>query len=41
MEEINYPQLEIHKEIHNNIVNTINDFIKELPTLSADSFEKN
>jgi hemerythrin len=40
MEEINYPQLEIHKDIHNNIVNTINDFIKELPTLSADSFEK-
>ena len=40
MQEINYPQFEIHKDIHNNIVNTINDFIKELPTLSADSFEK-
>lgn len=40
MEEINYPNIEIHKELHNNIVNTINDFVKELPNLSEDSFEK-
>ena len=40
MEKINYPQIEIHKELHNNIVNTINDFVKQLPTLSKDSFEK-
>ena len=40
MQEINYPQFEIHKEIHENIVNTINEFVKELATLSEDSFEK-
>lgn len=28
------------KELHNNIANTINDFVKELPSLSEDSFEK-
>jgi hemerythrin len=40
MQEINYPSLEIHKELHENIVNTINDFVKQLPNLSEDSFEK-
>lgn len=40
MEEISYPNIEIHKELHNNIANTINDFVKELPSLSEDSFEK-
>ena len=40
MQEINYPQFEIHKEIHENIVNTINEFVKQLATLSEDSFEK-
>ena len=40
MQEINYPQFEIHKELHENIVNTINEFVKELATLSEDSFEK-
>ena len=40
MEEINYPDIEIHKELHNNIASTINDFVKELPNLSEDSFEK-
>jgi len=40
MEKINYPQLEIHKELHNKIVNTINTFVKQLPTLNAESFEK-
>jgi hemerythrin len=40
MQEINYPQFEIHKEFHENIVKTINDFVKQLATLSEDSFEK-
>ena len=40
MQEINYPQIEIHKELHENIVNTINDFVKELATVSEESFEK-
>ena len=40
MQEINYPQFEIHKELHENIVNTINEFVKQLATLSEDSFEK-
>lgn len=40
MQEINYPQFEIHKEIHENIVNTINEFVEQLATLSEDSFEK-
>ena len=29
-----------NEEIHENIVNTINEFVKELATLSEDSFEK-
>lgn len=40
MQEINYPQFEMHKEIHENIVNTVNEFVKQLATLNEDIFEK-
>lgn len=40
MKEIVYPKLEEHKSIHMDIINKLNEFIKELPQLDIDIAEK-
>lgn len=40
MTQINYPKIEEHKKLHNEIIKTINNFVKSLPTLNEDVFEK-
>jgi hemerythrin len=40
MMQINYPQIEEHKKLHHEIINTINNFVKSLPGLNEDAFEK-
>jgi hemerythrin len=40
MSEINYPDIQEHKKLHNEIINTINNFVRQLPTLDEDKFEK-
>ena len=40
MEEINYPKIEEHKKLHREIISKINDFVKQLPTMNINSFEK-
>lgn len=40
MEEINYPKLNEHKLIHNEIIKTLNTFVKELPKSEKSFFEK-
>lgn len=40
MEEINYPRLEEHKLIHKEIIKTLNTFVKDLPKIEVDFFEK-
>lgn len=40
MVQINYPNIEEHKKLHRDIISTINNFVKSLPTLNEDVFEK-
>jgi len=40
MELINYSGYLEHKLIHENIINQLNDFIKQIPTLSIEKFER-
>lgn len=40
MQEINYPSLEEHKELHHIIIEKINTFVKKLPTMDENIFEK-
>lgn len=40
MKDIVYPNFEEHKEIHDNIIEEMNDFIKLLPKLKIVDFEK-
>lgn len=40
MVQINYPNIEEHKKLHRDIISTINNFVKSLPTLNEDAFEK-
>lgn len=40
MQEIDYPLLKEHKILHAEIIAKINDFVKKLPTLNEDLFEK-
>jgi len=40
MKELNYPKIEEHKLLHQNIINTLNQFVKELPSLDIVTFEK-
>lgn len=40
MEEINYPLLEEHKKLHENIIIQMNEFIKKLAKLNIEEFEK-
>jgi len=40
MKELNYPKIEEHKLLHQNIINTLNQFVKELPSLDIITFEK-
>jgi len=40
MKEIGFPEYEYHKKLHENIINEINKFVKEVPSLSITSFEK-
>lgn len=40
MAKINYPKLEEHKKLHREIILKINDFVRQLPTMNIDSFEK-
>lgn len=40
MKEIEYPHLKEHQMLHEDIINTINNFVKTLPTLNEDIFEK-
>ena len=40
MKEINYPKIKEHKKIHKEIIVSINDFVKKLPSMQADCFEK-
>ncbi len=40
MQEINYPAIEEHKVLHHNIIEKINSFVKQLPTMDDSLFEK-
>ena len=40
MEEVNYPRIEEHKLIHKEIIKTLNTFVKDLPKIEVDFFEK-
>lgn len=40
MKDIAYPNYEEHKEIHENVINEMNEFIKLLPKLKIVDFEK-
>ncbi len=40
MKEVNYPELENHKKIHKGIIGKLNSFVKELPNLKPEVFEK-
>lgn len=40
MEEIAYPNIKEHKKLHEKIINQMNDFIKQLPKLNLEDFEK-
>ena len=40
MQEVNYPDFKEHKMLHEDIIKTINTFVKTLPTLNEDVFEK-
>lgn len=40
MESISYPHLESHKKLHETITHSMNDFLKKLPSLNIELFEK-
>ena len=40
MQEINYPLIQEHKVLHHNIIEKINTFVKQLPTMDESLFEK-
>ena len=40
MESINYEYLESHKLLHQTIINTLNEFVKQLPSMDTETFEK-
>jgi hemerythrin len=40
MQSINYEGYEEHKDIHENIIEQLNTFIKQIPTLSTEKFER-
>lgn len=40
MKSIDFFDIERHKIIHENIIEQMNEFIKQLPTLSIDQFER-
>lgn len=40
MENIGYPLYEEHKMLHQNIINQMNDFIKKLPQMKIEEFER-
>ena len=40
MQEVGYPHYKEHKMLHEDIIKTINAFVKTLPTLNEDIFEK-
>jgi hemerythrin len=40
MHEINYPLIEEHKVLHHNIIEKVNSFVKQLPTIDESIFEK-
>lgn len=40
MQEVGYPYFTEHKMLHEDIIKTINSFVKSLPTLNEDLFEK-
>ena len=40
MEKINYPKLDEHKIYHKEIIENLNSFIKKLPTMNIEIFEK-
>uniref|UniRef100_UPI004047EE5C bacteriohemerythrin n=1 Tax=Aliarcobacter sp. TaxID=2321116 RepID=UPI004047EE5C len=40
MKELNYPKIEEHKKLHHDIINTINNFVRQLPSLNENVFEK-
>ena len=40
MQEVSYPYFTEHKMLHEDIIKTINSFVKSLPTLNEDLFEK-
>ena len=40
MSEINYPKLDEHKKLHKEIILKINEFVKQLPTMDINDFEK-
>ncbi len=40
MKSIKYPKLDEHIKLHNSIIVSLNDFIKKLPTIKIDDFEK-
>lgn len=40
MQKVNYPKLEEHKILHENIIISLNEFIKQLPQMTPKEFEK-
>ena len=40
MAEINYPKIDEHKKLHKEIILKINEFVKQLPTMDINDFEK-
>lgn len=40
MEEVKYPKIKEHKELHNRIITIINNFVKELPKLNENIAKK-
>ena len=40
MKELNYPKIEEHKKLHHDIIDTINNFVRQLPSLNENVFEK-
>jgi hemerythrin len=40
MESIGYPEIEAHKKLHENIIDQITQFVKQIATLSLENFER-
>ena len=40
MEKIKYVNIESHKILHQEIIGTLNEFVKQLPTMDIETFEK-